>query len=387
MSFIAGCELPAINVPSNPTQVVIHGILTRDAATQTVLIERTLTGETGVIIGFVSSGPNLEPIGALDAAEPLLSDGGVPERNAVVTLTLPSGQVLTAPELANVPLAYSGAGVYRFALPGTSLVGGGTYTLRVVTTEGETVTAQTVIPAATPLATATLATFNRDADTLRPSWSAVPGARNYLLTIDNTFQSWMAFTDSTHATISGLLRNVNTDRLTRVFLPGFRQTATVLAVDANMYDYYRSTNNGFTGAGVISHVSGGYGLFGSVVQIARYPLAVVAPTHLPIEGVFNLLPDPKLGLYGGEADAQSLTIYVESPSGAPNQLGALTATYRTTFNAVHGTVGTLSGTHMQLAFLHGQVLSDTTDVLTADLRGDTLVGIFHKDAPARYLRQ
>ena len=48
--------------------------------------------------------------------------------------------------------------------------------------------------------------------------------------------------------------------------PGFRQDVLVAAVDSNFYDYYRTNNDPFTGAGIISRLTGGLGLFGSLVS-------------------------------------------------------------------------------------------------------------------------
>jgi hypothetical protein len=383
LGLSAACELAKIEIPSSPSSVVIHGVLSGSAPYQTLLIERTLTGETAGPFVYVGDGP----LGTIDPAEPIESDGGIPESNAVVTMTLPSGQILTAPELANALQSRRGLGVYRFSLAGSALVPGGVYKLRVSTLEGEVLTAQTIVPTVPPLVTAPMATFDRDSDTLAVAWTAKPGARNYYVTINSPYNSWWAFTDSTHLSLAGGLRNTTTDNLAHVFIPGFQQTVSVSAVDLNVYDYYRASNGGFTGAGIITHVTGGLGLFGSVITMSRNLLNVTAPTVRPVEGTWRLVPDPLVGLYGGQADVQSMTIYIESPAAREDESSIVSASYRTTSGAAGGAIGQFNANQIQVVFLGAQSVSDTLDEFNGLLRGDTLVGTFFFGAAGRYVRK
>lgn len=134
---------------------------------QVVLLERTRNGSVYL------SAPSF------DLADPLGSDAGIAESGAMVTLTTPSGQTLVAREDKASRNDGTGAGVYRFTLPGNSLVRNGAYHLAVRTTDGALLAADTSVPGGTT------------ADVAAP----------------------------------------------RVFIPGFPQAITVSAVDSNYYDW------------------------------------------------------------------------------------------------------------------------------------------------------
>ena len=150
------------------------------------------------------------------------------------------------------------------------------YQLRVRTPDGAVVTGTTVIPDIAPVgAGARLDLFNRDRDSLRLTWRDVAGARAYLVRVESPFGAFLLFTDSTHITLKGDLRNYFASSLQRVFIPGFRQRVSVAAVDSNFFDYYRSRNDPFTGSGIINNLEGGIGLFGAAVNISARTLDVV----------------------------------------------------------------------------------------------------------------
>jgi hypothetical protein len=375
LAFGAACELATIQLPSMPSTVVIHGVLSPSATAQTMLLERTLTGAVGV--------PLLYPF---ESDEPVLSDHGIAESYATTQLVLPNGQIISGREVRTFSATGHGGGIYQFDVAGSALVPGGTYRLRVVTQKGETLSGETMVPVATPVSSGPTATFDRSTDTLSMTWPAVPQARGYEVRIDSPYGPWIAFTDSTHVALTGSLRNLAADNLPNLFQPGFRQAVTVSAVDANMYDYYRSTNNAFTGAGIVNHITGGTGVFGSLVIISRRTLDVTAPIERPIEGSFSLVLGNLGYLYGGVGDAVGLTLYVESPSTRSGQPDAITGRYRRSGGTFAAAVGTLSGTHLDLAFLADQVMTDTLDRFSGELRGDSLVGTFSKGAPAAYVR-
>jgi hypothetical protein len=257
----------------------------------------------------------------------------------------------------------------------------------MTTTRNEVVAAETTIPIATPVSTGSTVTFNRSVDTLSMSWAAASKTRGYQVRIETPYGPWIAYTDSTRISVTGTLRNLLVERLPNLFQPGFQQIVTVSAVDSNTYEYYRSANNDFIGAGIVSHVSGAIGVFGSVVTIARRTLNVTAATSRPIEGVFDL--QPSLGsLYGGFGDAVSITLYDESPSLRSDQPDAITGNYRRSFgNSQAAAVGTFANGRLRLVFLNDQTLTDSLDHFTGDLRGDTLVGEFSKGATGRYVRR
>jgi hypothetical protein len=374
--LLSGCELAKINLPVRASSVVVHGVLSANATQQTVLVERTLTGAVAapLVYDYTSS-------------EPILTDGGVPEIAAATSITTPTGQVVAGRELQSFSSQGNGAGTYIFPIAGSSLVPGGKYQLRIVTKAGEVVTAETVVPDARPVTTGPTVDYNRVDETFTMEWAHVPNARGFMVRIESPYVPWITFTDSLHVALTGSLRSLAAETLPHVFLPGFRQIVTVSAIDANMYDYYRTGNNAFTGSGTLSRVKGGLGVFGSVVTIARRTLNVVASPREPIEGTFDLLLGSLGYYYGGVGDARVLSLYVESPAARSDQLTALTAGYRTNGGFMGGAVGTLSKNQLKVAFLSNQQLRDTIDVFTAELRGDTLDGTFSKGAPAKYVRR
>ena len=258
----------------------------------------------------------------------------------------------------------------------------------MTTTKNETLTAETTVPFATAVTTGPIVTFNRMSDTLSIAWNPASRARGYQVRIESPFGPWVAYTDSTHIAMTGSLRNLLADRLPNLFVPGFRQVVTVSAVDSNTYDYYRSTNNAFTGAGIVSRVSGAIGVFGSQVVIARRTLDVTAPQTLPVEGTFDAQIGPLGYVYGGLGDAVAITLYVESPSRRPDTPDAITGSYRHSFGTAQAAAsGTFMNGQLKLVFLADQTLTDSVDHFTGDLRGDTIFVEFSKGAKARYLRR
>lgn len=375
LALASGCELSKIELPIAPSSVVIHGVLSPSALSQSVLIERTLTGQAAV--------PIVTPF---DVSNPIISDNGVAEDGATVELTTPGGQTIVGHEASASATSGAGAGVYQLALVGSTLVQGGHYRLRIVTRQQEVVTAETIVPAAAPVLVGPTVDFNRARDTLSLSWSPVAKSRGYEVRIESPYGPWIEYTDATHISVTGTLRNLIADNLPNLFVPGFRQIVTVSAVDSNMYDYYRSSNNAFIGAGVVSHVSGGTGVFGALVTVARRTLSVTAPLVDPIEGSFNLQLGSLGYFYGGAGDAMSLALYVESHAVRSDQPDAITGGYRRSNGTFGAAVGTLTGNHLKLVFLADQFLTDTVDVFTADLVADTLAGKFSKGAQAKYVR-
>jgi hypothetical protein len=371
------CEIAKIELPVSESALVVHGILSPTTTTQTILLERTLTGAVPV--------PLVYPF---DGAEPIASDYGIAEGGATAEIVTPSGAVVTGRELSAISATGHGGGVYVFPLAGSTLVPGGRYRLRMTTTKNETLTAETTVPFATPVTTGPIVIFNRMSDTLSISWKPASRARGYQVRIESPFGPWVAYTDSTHIAVTGSLRNLLADRLPNLFVPGFRQIVTVSAVDSNTYDYYRSTNNAFTGAGIVSRVAGAIGVFGSQVVIARRTLDVTAPQTLPVEGTFDAQIGPLGYVYGGLGDAVSITLYVESPSHRSDTPDAITGSYRHSFGSAQSAAsGTFKNGQLKLVFLADQTLADSVDHFTGDLRGDTIFVEFSKGAKARYLRR
>jgi hypothetical protein len=369
------CARELINIPAGPEELVLHGVLNPSDTMQIVLIERTVTGakHTPILLPYTNE-------------EPITSDWGVAESGATTQITSPDGTVTIGtelPECYQVPpllCRASGAGVYKFFLRGSNLVPGGKYSFRAVTTQGEVVTAETVVPETPATATTTAVTFNRSVDTLALSWPTSPRAPAYQVRVGNPSGAWSSFTDSTRVALTGALRNPDKARLPRVFLPGFRYLLTVTAIDANMYDYYRTSNNAFVGYGAVSRVNGAYGVFGSAVTVIRRNVAVTANQTLPIEGTWDAM-DSGLGyIYF----TNHLTVYVESPATKKGDADAITGNYYSNDPAFSSPMtGTFTGGRLTLTLGSGI----NAESLVADLRGDTLVGTYSKGAPARFVRR
>lgn len=369
------CKRELIDIPAGPQELVLHGVLNPADTMQIVLIERTITGAV--------STPILYPY---DPEEPITSDWGVAESKVATEITAPDGTVYPGTEVVEcfqVPpilCRAKGGGVYKFFLKGATLVPGGKYTFHAVTTQGEVITAETIVPL-TPLVAATsTATFNRNVDTLALSWPTSPRAPAYQVRVENPFGAWSSFTDSTRVRLTGGLRNPDDDRLRHVFLPGFRQLVTVTALDANMYDYYRTTNNSFVGYGAVSRVEGAYGVFGAAVTVARNNVTVIANQTAPIEGTWDAI-DTGLGyIYF----TSHLTLYVESPAAKKGEADAITGNYYNTNPSLSSPMtGTFKDGRISLTFGSGT----GAETFVADLHGDTLVGSYTKGAPGRFVKR
>ena len=363
--LLAGCEIEKVAIPRTEARVAMHGVLSASAPSQVVLLERTRNGSVFVV------GP------PFDLADPVVSDEGIAESGAAVSLTTPSGVTLLAPEDVTVRFDGKGAGIYRFALPGDALERSGTYRLTVRTIKGEVLTAETSVPAGVAAAAPDERVFDRARDTALIEWPAAPGARSYFVRIDTPFGPRSFFTDSTRVRLTGELRNVDVTTLPRVFIPGFPQAVTVSAVDSNYYDWYRSHNDRISGAGLISRVSGGIGVFGSLVRLRFEEFRVVAPQPEPVAGTFQFV--------GTEAEQistpyLSLELYVESRAARGDQADALSGRYQKrpligqTGCTVCGLLGRAQNGRIELAFLHDWFASDTAEVFTGEIRGDTIVG-------------
>ena len=374
---LAGCEIEKVGIPRTEAHVALHSVLSASASTQVVLLERTRSGAVAI------SSPGFE------VTDPIASDEGIPERNATVTLTTPSGQTLIAREDVVARGDGKGWGVYRFALAGSGLERGGVYQLRVQTTGNENIIAETSVPAGEAAMVAAASVFDRPRDTIRLEWPAVEGARAYFVRVETPFGPRSFFTDDTRVRLTGELRNVDVDALPRVFIPGFPQTVTVSAVDSNYYDWFRSHNNTISGEGLINRVRGGIGVFGSLVRLRFENLDVVAPQPEPEAGTFQFVGTP--------AEAAStrylgLELYVESRAARSDQGHALSGRYhkRPIIGQggclTCGLLGTARNGRIELALLSDWYASDTTERFEGEIRGDTIVGRFQASGAGRFVR-
>ena len=373
--LLLGCELEEVAIPRTETRVALHGVLSATATNQVMLIERTRTGA----------------VASFDLDDPVLS-APLAESDALVELTTPTGQVMQAVEDKDLPENKGqGSGIYRFALDGTTLVRGATYRLRVQTSSGGVLTAETVVPDGVAETVPTQVVFDRSQDTVTLQWPVAPGARSYFVRIETPYGPRSFFTDSTHIRFAGDLRNTDDAALPRVFIPGFPQMVTVSAVDSNYYDWYRTHNARLSGTGVLNRVEGGIGVFGSLVRLRYLDLRVVTPQTEPVAGVYE---------FDGTAFDRSVTpnlrieLHLESRAARGDQADAVSGRYdRRPFLGLRGCItcgllGTVKDGRVEFAMLRDWFASDTADVFTGEIRGDTIVGTYRfNGGPWRYVKQ
>jgi hypothetical protein len=364
---IGGCELEEVAIPRTEHRLSLHGVLSASASTQVVLLERTRNGSV-----FLLAPP-------FDLTDPVVSDEGIAESGASIELTTPTGQTLTAIEDNILRGDGKGAGIYRFQLLGSALDRGGRYRLSVRTRDGSRLTAETSVPSGTAAMIAEQRVFDRAHDTLTVDWPRAPGARSYFVRIETPFGPRSFFTDSTRVRLTGDLRNADVNVLPRVFIPGFPQAITVSAVDSNYYDWYRTHNDALSGTGLVNRVTGGYGLFGSLVRLRFQEVRVVAPQTEPAAGLFRFDGPPE---QRATTPYLSLELYVESRSARSDQADALSGRFerRPTFSEpnepIDGLLGSVRNGRVQLSFLRHWSATDTVEVFTGDIRGDTITGSY-----------
>jgi hypothetical protein len=205
---------------------------------------------------------------------------------ATVTIVTPEGFSANAFEETDTLFGEGRPGgvLYRFGLPGTGLVPGGTYTLHVRTPTGEEASGTTTIPlvstAEVPLETFRF--FDRERDTVRLAWPRVAGVRSYQVAVRSRDQQGGNFEDffilstfrqfvDTSVTIAGTARTFENDA---VFPIGAIVNIVVVAVDANYYEYFHPTVDPFAGAPP-GKLTGAIGVFGSIAPVMRRGYAEV----------------------------------------------------------------------------------------------------------------
>lgn len=376
-ALLAACELERVGIPRTESRVAMHSVLSASAPTQVVLLERTRNGSVSIMAP------------PFDLADPVVTDEGIAESGATVSLTVPGGETLVALEDKDARGDGKGAGIYRFALPGSSLVRGGTYRLTVLTAKGETLTAETSVPQGDPAVVPTQRLFDRVQDTVMLQWPTASGARSYFVRIETPFGPMSFFTDSTRVRLTGALRNLDLQALPRVFFPGFAQAVTVSAVDSNYYDWYRTNNDSFSGTGLINRVTGGFGVFGSLVRLRFEDFEVTAPQVEPEAGTFRILPE-QFAL----TRVPSLELYVESRAARGDQADALSGRYQIRRIigqpgcSTCGILGMAKDGRIELAMLADWYAQDTADVFVGEIRGDTIVGSYRfAGGVFRYVRE
>ncbi len=304
---LAACDLDEVTVPVGEEILVVHGIMRPDvpprfSGFQFIAVERAFSGARG------RPGPLINPItrDTIHAARDTMAipHGGelaIPVKGATV-------EVVNLDDAAGPcagPVTFTDHGddgVYWSPLGCPSMRPGDRLALRVETLEGELVTGQTRIPG---MDSATIAisgvvgtidpaqrfTINRDSDTLRVVAYARAGR---LLQLEVRRQGDIRdfgtklLADTTALTVPGDL--INTFVLgdeDDVFRAGRDYVVTVAVTDTNYFDFVRSSNNEFTGRGFINRLTGGIGVFGSMVT-ATTQVRAIAEIDDPREGRYRV---------------------------------------------------------------------------------------------------
>lgn len=364
-AVVAGCELGSTTIPRTDPMLVVHSILNPGSRVQTVLVEHSLTGAVSVVDS-----------GNYDPANPIATGNGVPVSGAIVRLTDPDGLVMTATEFR--PTGTS-TGVYQISLDAVStstnrvvIQRGKRYSLSV-TAAGKTVTGSTLVPQATTPVGVPVLSFNRDHQAINLPIQDVSLSRAFWIRLDAPIEAYSLFTLDQDVAIAGDARNIFTEDLIRIFYPGFLQTLTVAAVDTNVYDYYRSGNDPFSGSGLINHLSGGLGVFGSMVIVEQRRLDVTQDaTGDSIEATYTLRR-------GGTQDGpHTLTLFREASGigGGPDRISGRYLR-GPPLGPIRGAIyGSREASQVTLNILVSQSTARITSTFRATVKGDSLIGTF-----------
>lgn len=276
--LLAGCIFDTITLPPGADRVAVHGVLNPGVTDQVILVERALTGRT------------LLPRAPFDSIDPIVSDGGTPISNARVVVQNSRGDSVVLREERSVRADGRGTGVYRFVnlegvadptdfYPRLPVEPGEQYQLRVTTADGALITGRTTVPSAIGRIASTVPRqFVRDRDSMFVGWPAISKAARYEVRIESVNGPFRTFVDSLEYLLAGSLTHTDVSGRPRVFWPGVRQLVTVSAVDSNYHDYYRGGSDEFGARGLITHLDGGVGVFGSMSRIRERILDVTADT-------------------------------------------------------------------------------------------------------------
>jgi hypothetical protein len=316
---LSGCDLSEVEIPEGEPMVIVQAVLRPDLDHQYVVLEESFVGTVTYEV-------------EVDASIPTEGAPKTPLEGALVTvanLDLPSDSCgspvmfLPDPPTSSLPML---AGVYWGPTSCPTMTAGDILELRVETPDGDVVTGTTRLPGMTgaaysvggdslPFGTDNVTMFNRDRDTLRVWVEAMEGRllqlqtrRSGMLTIMGTEAiepGAKIFADTTAVSVPGdvtdvFARGAGDD----VFRAGRDYVLTAALADTNYFDFARSRNNEFTGRGFINRLTGGIGVFGSLVATST-PLKVTGEFDDEREGVYRLQGQ----VQGIDVDAE-LTLYL-----------------------------------------------------------------------------
>ena len=314
----AACDLKPVEIPLGDPVVVVHGVMRPDREYQFIVVEQSFSGTVDHRYGHGETIPTEGP--------PRL-----PIENAVVTVTNlddpadTCGNPVRFEQHSDSPDITPFPGVYWSPRNCPTLRAGNRLAMYVETPSGDVVTGTTTLPGmreATLNALGeyydfgldTVIGFNRDRDILRVSVDPVSGRLLQIeimrigdLDIMSGVDVWPGaklLADTMQVAVPGDL--VDASGLSEgddVFRAGRRYLMWVSVTDSNYYDFSRSRNNKYTGRGLINHLEGGFGVFGSLAG-SSIGLRTTGTVDDEREGVYLLTGDIK----GVSVDAR-LTVY------------------------------------------------------------------------------
>lgn len=291
------CEITDVAIPGGESVVVVHAVMRPDRSKQYVIVERGYDGVRAPEGSFapLPVGPPQVPITGATVTVTNLDQANDP-CGATVFNARPGPGYFTNPG------SYWGPSDCPSMRPGDRLA------LRVETPAAEVVTGETVVPGLTG-ATVTLhgitqpagvdtLVFNRDRDTLGLTvvgtfFRAMPvEVRRVVVRVglppSQYHRTLLTFADTNAIQIPGTIRDLYDDGAGNpTFLGGHHYLVVTGVADRNYFDFARSRNDDLTGRGFVNRLTGGIGLFGSMVTVAQ-PVMVEADVDDPREGTYHL---------------------------------------------------------------------------------------------------
>lgn len=367
LAILAACQFDEKAIGPGSDQIAVHAVLDPGQLRHRILLEHVLTGRNAISDKV-----------AFDSLDPVVTHGGVPVSGAMVIVYGPAGDSAVASER----LAGSdnhGTGMYEFlnradavvdppVSPSVPILPGNTYQLHITTGDGRVLRATTTVPnAISTTRDPAFQPFNRDHDAKFLYWDEVPGAYRYLVTASSPRGAFHIFVDSLEFLLNGTIKNISSETFSDVFVPGFVQDVTTAAVDRNYFDYYRSKNDDYSGRGLINHVEGGLGVFGSMVLLRFLRLDVTADVDQRVEGTYSRVEGP---------GPEFIEIFTNGGDAAQADLSGR---YLASGIYLPGILGTLRLDSMSLALLRGQSAHDTSMVIDGVLDGENLRGRLRSD--------
>ena len=317
--LISGCDLKEVVVPVGEPTVVVQAVMRPDLNQQFVVLERSFTGavdpEDFEIGDIPTGGFPRTPI-----------EGALVQVSNLDLANDPCGSTVDFPNEPEGSGLFTLPGVYWAPPSCPTMRPGDRLMLRVETPDGEVVTGTTEVPGmdgasmvvgseSVVFDNGDTTEFNRDRDTLRVTVQASVGRLlqvEVLRTgdLDGFFGEDLddgvkILADTTAVALPGdLIDLFEPGTGDDVFRGGRRYVITVALTDLNFFDFTRSRSSQFTGRGFINRLTGGIGVFGSLVARST-TILTTADFDDPREGVYRLTGR----LQGVSIDA-TLTVYL-----------------------------------------------------------------------------